>query len=158
LVVGRSVAVVKVTVTADTVAGSFSATVMDTAEICPPNGPEAIFVLSKSNMETTEISTLSPVLVPDAMFEKVQVFAAVSHALVVESTKLLALMAALAAGVPVPPEQATTGAPVPATKNPDGKLMVIAFAVFAEYCVPRVKTTVTALPAGAAAAAVPGTL
>jgi hypothetical protein len=98
------------------------------------------------------------------MFEKVQVFAAVSQRFVVESTKLLALMAALAAGVPVPPEQATTGAPVPATKKFDGKLMVMAFGTVtagdtgAAIWVPREKTTVTALPAGAVAAAVFGTL
>ncbi len=94
-----------VTVTADTVAGSFSATVMDTAEICPPNGPEAILVLSRSSVDTTETSTLPPVLAPDAMFEKVQVFAVLSHALVVLRTKPVAgtaRAATFAVGVPVP--------------------------------------------------------
>jgi len=151
---------VNFTVTADKVAGSVSVTVMDAAEICPPNGPEAICVLLRSSVDTTDTSTAPPVLTPDAMFEKTQVFAAVSHALVVLSTKLLAGLAraaTVAVGVPAPPVQATTGV-VPVAKNPEGKLMVMALGVLTVYGVCRVKTTVTALPPGAAAAAVPGTL
>jgi len=93
------------------------------------------------------------------MFEKTQVFAVLSHALVVLSTKLVGepvRAATVAVGVPAPPVQATAGV-VPAAKNPEGKLMVMAL-VTPVLNADVVKTTVTALPPGAAAAAVPGTL
>ncbi len=126
----------------------------------PPIGPEVIFVLSTSSVDTTDTSTAPRVGVArDAMFEKTQLFGVLSHALVVLSTKLVGepvRAATVAVGVGDPPVQATAGV-VPAAKNPEGKLMVMAlFTPVLNADV--VKATVTALPPGAAAAAVPGTL
>ena len=95
------------------------------------------------------------------MFEKTQVFGAASHALVVLSTNRVAGVssaATVAVGATVPPVQATTGTDAPETKNPEGKLMVMALALEAAARADVVKTTVTALPPGAAAAGCPGTL
>ncbi len=131
----------------------------------PPKAPALVAGPCRSNVVVIRTPLFpqvprSTLGVPDAMFEKTQVFAAVSHALVVLSTKLLAGLAraaTVAVGVTAPPVQATTGV-VPVAKNPEGKLMVMALAVLTVYGVCRVKTTVTALPPGAAAAAAPGTL
>lgn len=154
-----------ITDTADTVFGNVSVTVMETAVICPPNGPDAILSLSRSRVDDTETRTPPPVLLPDAMLEKTQVFSAVVHALVRLSTNFVAeppRAATVAVGAVSPPVHATAGSPAPAaTKNPDGKLMVMALLIPAPLTKGNanvVNLTVTALPpAAAAAAAVPGT-
>jgi len=158
----RSEAVVKTKVAADAVLGSVAATVMVTAETCPPKGPDEINLLTWSTVDSTDTSTAPPVLVPDAMFANVQVFAVLSHAFVVLSTNCVAgfaRAATVAVGVVAPPLQTTVGTPAAfATKNPDGNLMVMALAVPATVGkADVVKVTATALPPGAAAAATFGT-
>ena len=56
--------------------------------------------------------------------------------------------ATVAVGTVAPPVQATEGTLPAATKNPDGKLMVMALAVPAPGMADVVKTTTTALPSG----------
>jgi hypothetical protein len=124
---------------------------MVTAETCPPNGPDARIVLTWSNCDSTETATAPPVLIPDPMFLKVQVFSTAVHAFVVESTNRVAgepRAATVAVGAVAPPVQATEGTVPAATKNPDGKLMVMALDVPAPGMADVVKTTTTALPAG----------
>ena len=121
----------------------------------PPIGPDAIDLLTTSNMDTTETSTVDTfAVVDDPMFLKVQVFSTAVHAFVVESTNRVAgepRAATVAVGAVAPPVQATEGTVPAATKNPDGKLMVMALAVPAPVGnADVVKTTTTALPAGSA--------
>ena len=127
----------------------------------PPIGPDAIDLLTTSNMDTTETPTVDTfAVVDDPMFLKVQVFSTAVHAFVVVSTNRVAgepRAATDAVGAVAPPVQATEGTLPAATKNPDGKLMVMALAVPAPGNADVVKTTTTALPSGATSlAATPG--
>ncbi len=113
-------------------------------------------------MDTTETATAPGVLTPDAMLEKMQTFAVASHGLgpAVESTNRVAGPSRTATvAAPVPPVQAARGGlAAPAeTKNPDGKLMVMALAI-PDANADVVKETVTAFPPGAGAAATLGNL
>jgi hypothetical protein len=65
--------------------------------------------------------------------------------------------ATVAEGAVAPPAQVTRGTVPAATKNPDGNLMVMALDIPASGNADVVKTTTTAFPPGAAAAAVFGT-
>jgi hypothetical protein len=118
----------------------------------PPIGPDAIDLLTTSNMDTTETPTVDTfAVVDDPMFLKVQVFSTAVHAFVVVSTNRVAgepRAATVAVGAVAPPVQATEGTVPAATKNPDGKLMVMALDVPAPGMADVVKTTTTALPAG----------
>jgi hypothetical protein len=113
--------------------------------------PDAIDLLMKSNLDSTVTAIVLTVLAGDAMFLKVQVFSTAVHAFVVVSTNRVAgepRAATDAVGAVAPPVQATEGTLPAATKNPDGKLMVMALAVPAPGMADVVKTTTTALPSG----------